>query len=212
MNSQAETLTKLRLLLDVDGIGPNKLFNLLSKFNSLDNLFGTSFRQLLLVEGISSSLAHRILKKVDEFPQYSNKIEREIDTLNRIGGNWITFWSKEYPRALKNIFSPPVILYYKGSIKQQDDNSIAIVGTRMPSRYGKSIAERFAKELASKGITVVSGLARGIDSFAHRATLEANGRTIAIIGSGLDVIYPPENRKLFDEIAENGIIYSEYIQ
>ncbi len=81
----------------------------------------------------------------------------------------------------------------------------------MPSRYGKSVAERFAKDLSYKGITIVSGLARGIDSFAHRATLEVNGRTVAIIGSGLDVIYPSENRKLFDEISENGIIYSEYI-
>ena len=80
----------------------------------------------------------------------------------------------------------------------------------LPTRYGKGIAERFAKELASKGITIVSGLARGIDSFAHRAALEAKGRTIAIIGSGLDVIYPSENRKLFDQISENGVVFSEY--
>lgn len=211
MNPQIEKLSKLRLLLEVDGIGPNKLFALLSKFNSLDNLFDAPFRELLLVDGISSSLANRILKKIDDFPQYSNRIEIEVEKLYRIGGNWITFWSKQYPKTLKNIFSPPIILYYKGTIKKEDENSVAIVGTRMPSRYGKSVAERFAKDLSYKGITIVSGLARGIDSFAHRATLEVNGRTVAIIGSGLDVIYPSENRKLFDEISENGIIYSEYI-
>ena len=211
MNPQFESLTKLRLLLEVDGIGPNKLFNLLAKFNSIDNLLGASYRELLIVDGISSSLANRILKKIDGFSQYTYKIEDEIHKLYSIGGNWITFWSKEYPKTLKNIFSPPIILYYKGTIKQEDDNSVAIVGTRVATRYGKGIAEKFANDLASKGITIVSGLARGIDSFSHRAALKANGRTIAIIGSGLDVIYPAENKRLFDEIAENGVIYSEYI-
>ncbi len=109
MNPQIEKLSKLRLLLEVDGIGPNKLFNLLSKFNSLDNLFDAPFRELLLVDGISSSLANRILKKIDDFPQYSNRIEIEVEKLYRIGGNWITFWSKQYPKTLKNIFSPPII-------------------------------------------------------------------------------------------------------
>ena len=211
MNPQFETLTKLRLLLEVDGIGSNKLFNLLAKFNSIDELLGASFRELLLVDGISRSLANRILKKIDEFPQYKSIIENEINRLDKLGGNWITFWSKEYPKSLKNIFGPPIILYYKGNIKKEDENSVAIVGTRVATRYGKGIAEKFANDLASKGITIVSGLARGIDSFAHRAALKANGRTIAIIGSGLDVIYPSENKRLFDEIAENGVIYSEYI-
>ncbi len=210
MNNNVETLTKLRLLLEVDGIGPGKLFNLLSKFNSLDNLINSNFYSLLNVSGISKNLANKILKKIDEYHKYCSIIERELEKLQKNNAKWITFWSEEYPKNLKNIFAPPIILYYKGELTEQDLNSIAIVGTRLPTQYGKNISENFAGQLANQGITVVSGMARGIDSSAHFGALKNSGRTIAIIGSGLDVIYPAENKNLFNQITENGAVISEY--
>ncbi len=211
MNHSVENFTKLRLLLEVDGIGPGKLFNLLAKFASLDDLINSGYTSLINVEGISQNLANRILKQIDKYHIYSKKIKKELDKLDKLGANWVTFWSENYPKNLKTIFSPPIILYYKGSLKPSDTNSIAIVGTRMPTQYGKNIAEKFGDEIASKGFTVVSGLARGIDSSAHRGALKHNGRTIAVIGSGLDVIYPSENKKLFEEISMNGAVISEYV-
>lgn len=211
MNHSVENFTKLRLLLEVEGIGPGKLFNLLAKFSSLDNLLNSNFISLVNVEGISQHLANRILKQIDKYKEYSIKIEKELEKLDKLGAKWVTFWSDNYPKNLKSIFSPPIILYYKGTLNESDINSIAVVGTRMPTQYGKNLSEKFSDEIASQGLTVVSGLARGIDSYAHRGALKNNGRTIAIIGSGLDVIYPSENNKLFEEISKNGAVISEYI-
>ena len=210
MNENLETLTKLRLLLEVDGIGPGKLFNLLSKFNSLDNLINANYKSLTLTEGISQTLANKILKQIDDYSTFTKVIENELNLLEKNNAKWITFWSDNYPQNLKNIFAPPIILYYKGTLLKQDANSIAIVGTRMPTQYGKNIAQNFASDLAKKGIPVISGMARGIDSSAHWGSLKGSGRTIAIIGSGLDVIYPAENKKLFNQIIENGAVISEY--
>lgn len=210
MKNNLETLTKLRLLLDIEGIGPAKLFNLLSKFQSLDSLLNSSYNSLLNVDGISQNLANRILKQVTKYSTFKIKISEELEKLNSIGGNWLTYWSENYPKNLKNIFDPPILLYYKGTLNNDDTNSVAIVGTRMASQYGKTFASRFAEELAGKEITVVSGMARGIDSAAHRGALKSGGRTLAIIGSGLDVIYPPENKHLFNQISENGAVITEY--
>lgn len=116
----------------------------------------------------------------------------------------------EYPDNLKDIYDPPATLYVKGSILPQDKIAIAIVGTRLASYYGLSTAERLAYDLALKGVTIVSGMARGIDSAAHRGALNAKGRTIAVFGCGLDYIYPPENSKLSEKIYESGALISEF--
>lgn len=211
MINTIDNFIKLRLLLDVEGIGSGKLFNLLSKFNSIEEITNTNYQSLISIEGISNNLANRILKKLDNFKSFEKQIIVELEKLHKLDAKWITYWSKEYPQNLKNIFAPPIILYYKGEIKNSDSNSVAVVGTRMASRYGKSIAEKFTKDLAKNNITIVSGLARGIDSVAHKSSLDAGGRTLAIIGSGLDVIYPAENKNLFLEICNNGAVISEYI-
>jgi DNA processing protein len=205
-----ENYTKLRTLLNVEGIGPNKLITLVNKFKSLDNLFDSSLSSLIQVEGISIELANRILRKIDESQNELNTTIIELENLNKINAKWLTFWSEDYPTNLKNIFGPPIILYFKGNLKQCDKNSIAVVGTRSSTKYGKSVAEILTKELVKNGLTIVSGLARGIDSVAHKSAIENGGRTFAIIGSGLDVIYPSENKKLFDQISENGCVISEY--
>lgn len=210
MKLTLENLTKLRLILDTEGIGPSKLFNLISKFNSIDNLLNASFYTLASVQGISSNLANRLIAQSQKFQDYKHKIEKELDVLEKLDAKWTTFWSSDYPINLKNIFAPPVILYYTGNLLKNDNNAIAVVGTRMATHYGKALAKKFSSELAKNGITIISGMARGIDSAAHRGAIEAGGRTIAVVGSGLDVIYPPENKKLFEEISKNGAVISEY--
>lgn len=118
--------------------------------------------------------------------------------------------SKEYPKNLKNIYNPPGELFVSGDILSSDSNAIAIVGTRRATHYGLEQCEKLSYELASRGITIVSGMARGIDSAAHRGAIRAGGRTIAILGSGHNNIYPPENRKLYEQITKNGAVISEF--
>jgi DNA processing protein len=116
----------------------------------------------------------------------------------------------EYPEILRKIHSPPKVLYVNGSFKEEDKNSVAIVGSRRATRYGLEMAERIAFDLASRGVTIVSGMARGIDSAAHRGALKARGRTIAVMGSGHNYIYPPENKDLYSQIAKIGAVITEF--
>jgi len=124
----------------------------------------------------------------------------------------ITLPDPNYPRLLKEISDPPQVLYLKGEIKKEDETAIAIVGTRNYTNYGKRIAEEITSDLAERGITIISGLAKGIDTFAHKAALEHKGRTIAVLGSAVDSksLYPACNRKLAEKIARNGAVVSEY--
>jgi len=116
----------------------------------------------------------------------------------------------EYPKNLKTLHSPPKALYVNGSFREDDDFAVAIVGSRRASRYGIEMSEKLGFDLALRGVTVVSGMARGIDSAAHRGALKAKGRTIAVMGSGHDHIYPPENKKLYEEIVKSGAVVSEF--
>jgi len=120
------------------------------------------------------------------------------------------FQDKDYPTNLRYVYQPPATIYLEGNIIAQDQIAIAIVGSRRATDYGLRNAERLGFELAAKGITIISGLARGVDSAAHRGALRAKGRTIAVLGSGLNKIYPPENKKLAQEVAQNGALISEF--
>ncbi|MBR6460659.1 MAG: DNA-processing protein DprA, partial [Verrucomicrobia bacterium] len=117
---------------------------------------------------------------------------------------------EEYPKLLKEIYNPPFLLYVRGQILPQDHNSIAIVGSRLTTLYGIETAQKFAQQLAYAGITVVSGGARGIDTAAHWGALNSKGRTISILGNGINVVYPAENVKLFEEISQNGAVISQF--
>jgi len=205
-----EQLTNLKLLLSVDGIGPTKIRNLLAKFRSLDKVLSVNLNSLKEVSGISINLAKRIQQVNHSRKEFEENLLKELYALEKIKGKILTVWDENYPPILKKIYDPPLILYYKGNFIKEDEFSIAIVGTRQPTNYGKIQTERIASDLSVQNITIVSGMARGIDSIAHRATLKIGKRTIAVTGSGLDFIYPPENKKLYDEIAEKGLIISEY--
>lgn len=205
-----EQLINLKLLLSVDGIGPGKLRSLLSKYKSTENILSAGYTSLITVEGINYNLAKRIITGKKNRENIQSLFLKEIEQLEKLNAKIITIWDHEYPSILKKIYDPPIIFYAKGDYKETDNYSIAIVGTRQPTYYGKLQAEKISSDLASQNITVVSGLARGIDSIAHKSALNKGGRTIAVVGSGLDVVYPPENKKLFDEISEKGMIISEY--
>ena len=203
-------LANLRLLLSVEGIGPGKIRNLLKQFRSLESILSTDYKTLTSVEGISTNLAKRIIQSKATKEDIRSKVEEEIGKLSKLGARIVTVWDSQYPSILKKIYDPPLMLYIIGEFTEQDNYAISVVGTRAPTNYGTVQCERIAEDLARQNITIVSGLARGIDSIAHRTALKTGSRTIAVIGSGLDVIYPPENKKLFNEIAEKGVIISEY--
>jgi DNA processing protein len=206
-----EQLTDLFLLLSVAGIGPGKLRNLLAKFRSTKNILAADYQSLMNVEGISTNLAKRIRKASHERDETEKFTEKELKKLEKLGGKLITIWDQEYPPLLKKIYDPPILFYLLGDFTESDQYSIAIVGTRQPTNYGKVQTEKISMDLAKQGITIISGMARGIDSIAHNAAIKTGGRTIAVVGSGLDVIYPAENRKLFEKIAETGAVVSEFL-
>lgn len=156
-------------------------------------------------------------KEVMKLPGFTPKVmqgwgtarSRSLELVDRLDLQIIPFTSPKYPKRLLELTDHPIILYVKGEIKNSDQQSIAVVGTRLASLYGKDMAAKISQELASSGITVVSGLARGIDTEAHLGALK-NGRTLAVIGSGLANIYPHENAQLAEKIAENGALISEF--
>ena len=136
--------------------------------------------------------------------------ERELEQVRNANVTVLTWHDSDYPRLFRSIDDPPPILYVKGTLQPDDEVRVTVVGTRNATTYGKEVTRQLAGDLAESGVTVVSGLARGIDGIAHDTALRVGGRTIAVIGSGLDVVYPPEHRSLFERIVENGAVISEY--
>lgn len=136
--------------------------------------------------------------------------EAEVENLHREGVRAITWHDDEYPKQLREVYDRPPVLFVRGELLPSDEWAVAVVGTRRVSVYGRQVAEEMARGLAANRVTVVSGLARGVDAVAHRAALEAGGRTIAVLACGLDLVYPPEHKKLAAEIAERGALVTEY--
>jgi DNA processing protein len=202
----------LLVLLQIPGIGPNRLRALVNHFRDPAVVAHASARDLIRIEGIEQKTARTIAGffRSGGAEQSSRQIEDQLSRLNRVGGRVLTCWDRDYPENLKKIYDPPPLLFLRGSLCEEDRYAIAIVGTRSPGTYGLAVADRFAAGLARLGIPVVSGLARGIDTAAHSAVVRARGRTLAVIGSGIDVIYPPENRNLVERLVASGALLSEY--
>ena len=135
---------------------------------------------------------------------------REVEKAQQLGIRIVTWQSEAYPPLLREIFDPPLVLSALGDLSLLASPSVAVVGTRKATAYGRGMAERLAADLAARGLTIVSGLARGVDAAGHRGALDAGGKTIAVLGCGIDVIYPAENKKLFAAIAEKGLLLSEF--
>jgi DNA processing protein len=162
-------------------------------------------KELLRVEGLGEKVAGEIRKGPSE-----KKVEKELNLLKEIGGTILTFREDSYPRRLRDIYDPPALLYVRGALKREDELAVAIVGSRKTSPYGRWITEKVSEELAHHGVTIVSGMARGIDSVAHQGAISGGGRTIAVLGCGVDVVYPSENRNLFNQIIDRGAVLSEF--
>jgi DNA processing protein len=197
-----ELIDRLRLAL-VPGVGPRLRKALLDRFGSPAGIWAASRAELQAVDGIGPKIAAAILAA------QSIDAERELQLARENGLDLVTDADAEYPRLLREIHDPPGVLFRRGRPNPQDELAIAIVGTRHATRYGLAQAEHLAGGLARVGFTIVSGLARGIDAAAHRAALAAGGRTIAVLASGLLEIYPPEHKKLADEVAAGGWLVSE---
>jgi DNA processing protein len=193
-------------LSTVPNVGPIRFISLVKHFGSPEAVLSASEKELTDFPDIGHVIASNIKRKVDW-----GLAEKQLELIEKNQVQLLTFKDEDYPENLKSIYDPPPFLFIKGDIKKEDKNAIAMVGCRMASPYGRQITEKIGRELAKRGITIVSGLARGIDSIGHLSALEESGRTIAVFGSGLDVIYPPENKKLVERIVENGAIISEFL-
>lgn len=189
----------------VDTLGPVRVRNLVAALGAPEAIFEASEEDLRRAEGIGAEVARGILDQRGRV----DPAEEEARA-RKCGARLVTCEEPEYPAALKNIYDPPLALYVRGTLEKKDRHAISVVGTRHATHYGLSVADRLAYQLAKTGFTVVSGLARGIDTAAHRAALKGGGRTLAVLGSAIDQLYPEENAGLADEIAEHGAVISEY--
>jgi DNA processing protein len=192
----------LNLLPD---IGPVLSRRLLSAYGTPADIFNATFQELKSVEGVGESRAGKIANFKDW-----DTVNREIDLADRNDIQIIPLNSPLYPAILKEISGSPPVIYIKGELTDADKYAVAMVGSRASTPYGRHMAEKIANSLASCGLTVVSGMARGIDTASHRGALESGGRTIAVLGSGLDVPYPASNGALMNSIEKSGAVISEF--
>ncbi|MEX0703922.1 MAG: DNA-processing protein DprA [Planctomycetales bacterium] len=202
-STAAELIDWLRLNL-VPGVGPRTLQALLERFATPAGIFAARPEELRQVDGIGPKVAAAIVNS-----DFHLEARRERERCRDLGVELLLAGSEGYPRLLQEIFDPPGVLYFRGTREPRDDLAIAIVGARRCTHYGRQQAERFAGTLARAGMTVVSGLARGIDAAAHRGALAAGGRTIAVLATGVATIYPPEHVELADEVIASGALVSE---
>ena len=189
----------------IPGVGSTLIKRLMDQFDNPEAVFKAPMKELQKIEGLSEKVALEIRKGPLE-----KKVEKELSLLKEVGGTILTLKDDAYPKRLKDIYDPPAVLYVRGELRKEDDLAVSIVGSRKTSPYGRGITERVSQELARHGVTIVSGMARGIDSLAHWGAISAGGRTIAVLGCGVDVIYPSENRNLFKKIIDHGAVLSEF--
>ena len=171
----------------------------------LTDIWTFSSSQIYNLKGIKPKIKEKMA--LNRNRDYIEKIFIDIDKHNI---NVITIFDKEYPRNLCHIYDSPKVLYTKGEIIEEDNLSIAVVGSRKATSYGKWATGKFVKELVKLDVTIVSGLALGIDGIAHKIALEENGRTIGVLGNGLDIVYPRRNKDIYEEIPNKGAIITEY--
>ena len=187
-------------------MGPVRLRKLLEVFETPERVLAAKRDALRAVEGIGNDVADQIVRweTIVDLPA-------ELERIRAFGANVITGDSPLYPRQLREIHAPPIVLYVWGELTERDQHAIAIIGSRRTTHYGMESAKKLSYQLAYAGLTIISGLARGIDTAAHQGALAAKGRTIAVIGSGLSKLYPPENAALAEKIRDgNGAIVSEF--
>lgn len=199
-------------IAQLPSVGPARGRALLAHFHSFSNFLRSGTDALRRVDGISTQLSARLLDAIRD-ERHSGAIERLVERnrqwCERHDIRYVTLTDEEYPALLRGIYDPPLFLFMKGRCTAADARAVGVVGTRSPSDYGRQVTEDFCRGFAAHQVTVVSGLAMGIDTVAHRSTLRAGGRTIAVLGSGLMKVYPGVNRGLAEEIGADGCVMSE---
>ena len=181
---------------------------LINYFKDSDEIFKSSKNELLKINSISEKIANNILNF--DYTYIQKQIDEQFKLIEKYNVQVITFWDSEYPEQLRNITYPPVLLFARGDTSLLKKKSIAIVGTRNPSKYGIDSAKYFSSNLSKSDLVILSGMAYGIDSISHQIALDEKGKTIAVLGSGVDVIYPKENQKLAERIISEGLLVSEF--
>ncbi len=204
--SVAEQFSDIIRLLSISGVGPKRALDLFNTFGSLENIFTAHSKTLQEIPGITPRITQAIKQPVE-----SDLVEGQAYLIEKFGVELIPIWDDDYPPLLKQIYDPPMVLFCRGDKALLKNQCIGMVGTRTPSRYGKDVTTIFASGLSSHGYTIVSGAAKGIDTHVHRTCLRNQGKTIAVLGNGLDRVYPAENRDLYDDIAVHGLLVSEFI-
>jgi DNA processing protein len=189
----------------VRDVGKKTFSLLLDKFGDPENVFNAKSNELSSVNRITPKVINDINNILD-----SKELKNELNLIEKHRIDIVTLKDKNYPDNLKEIPSPPPILYLKGELKSEDIISLSVVGTRTPSDYGRRITNEITEKLVKSGVTIVSGLAYGIDSVAHRSAIDSGGRTIAIMGTGINNIYPSKNTQLAGDIVKNGALISEF--
>lgn len=189
---------------EIDGIGPQRFEVLLNYFKSAEKVWKASINSIKET-GMSKDV-------VEEFEKKRKNVDPKthLSALAKLGIRVILAEDDEYPKLLSKIDNHPQVLFVKGYFEKEDIRALAVVGTRKPTTYGREMAERFVEQLVACGFTIISGLARGIDGVAHRSALEAGGRTIAVLGGGVDRVYPPEHLGLAERISKHGAVISEF--
>jgi DNA processing protein len=206
MTSPSIDITALVLSLASMGkVGPVRIKMMLARSENPLDILDWSRSQFIAISGISEATADRIMEGLNL--EYGR---RQIEWAEKNGYEIITLADADYPAALRSLYDAPSFLFCKGKLAEADRRAAAIVGSRSATDYGRAMAAKIAGELSRHGVTVVSGMAIGVDSTSHRAALEAGGRTVAVLGSGIDVIYPSSNKKLYHRIAEQGAVLSEF--
>lgn len=194
-------------LASIDGIGSIKKQKLLEEFqNTPEKIFKATEKELLQVEGIGEKLSKKIFLSKDAELIYRMEKYMKVNKIEQLN-----IYDEKYPENLKNIYDPPITLFYKGNIDLLKTRCVSVVGSRNATKYGLDTSYKIGKDCAISNFTVVSGMARGVDTMAHKGTLKQNGNTIAVVGCGLDKVYPPENISLFKEIESTGLIISEFV-
>jgi len=199
-----ESLIQWLGLKSVPGVGNRLFFHLIEHFESPKKVFSAPKVELLKVEGVSD----RLVPVIQRY-KIPKEVKEDLSLAQKNGVKIITFSDSDYPSLLRHIHDPPPVLYVRGKV-HGDSLNIAIVGSRNPTSYGRTVTERLSGDLAQRGFTVVSGMARGIDAAAHIGALATEGKTVAVLGSGMGTIYPAENKSLFYRIAESGAVISEF--
>ncbi len=193
------------ILNKMEDIGPVRVRSLAEALGSLPAILTADAEDLMRADGVGRDLARRIIEQRGDMDPAD-----EVRRAEKMGARVITPLDDEYPAPLKEIHDPPLALYVMGTLDKKDTHAVAIVGSRRSTHYGKMVADRLAYHLVKVGFTVVSGLARGVDTAAHEGAIKSGGRTLAVLGSGLDRMYPPESAALAEQIAAHGAVISEF--